>query len=187
MKLIVGLGNPGEKYIFTRHNIGFMALEELARRKKGKFRSHFRFKALTAEMIIGKEKCFIAMPQTFMNLSGHSVRLIANWLKIELGEILLIVDDTSLPFGKIRLRAKGSDAGHKGLRSIIECLGSSEFKRMRIGIMGRSDVKNRSKYVLGNFTKKEKEKLPDILKHVTSACECWVTEGIDLAMNKYNS
>jgi len=186
MKLIVGLGNSGKEYKLTRHNVGFMVIEELARVKDIKFRANRRFKACTAEGVIENQTCYLAMPSTFMNLSGHSVRPIFNWLKIELDGILVIVDDISLPFGYIRLRPKGSDAGQKGLRSVIECLGTNEFSRMRIGIRGRENIRDCSKYVLERFTKKEKKILPDVLQRATEACECWVREGIDAAMNRYN-
>ena len=187
MKLIIGLGNPGEEYSATRHNVGFMITEELAAESKIKFKRNKRFKALTAEGLIGGERCYVAMPQTFMNLSGHSVRSIVNWLKIDLDDILLIVDDIALPFGNIRIRPKGSGAGHKGVRSAIDCLGTNEFSRMRIGIMGRGTIRDCSKYVLSRFTKREAKLLPDILRRSSQACECWVMEGVGVAMNKYNS
>ncbi|MEE8317302.1 MAG: aminoacyl-tRNA hydrolase [Candidatus Omnitrophota bacterium] len=187
MKLIVGLGNPGKPYKATRHNVGFMVIDRLARHYNIRFRSNHRFKALTGEGLIGEESCYLVMPQTFMNLSGHSVRSFINWLKIELGDILLIVDEVALPFGRIRIRTKGTDAGHKGLRSTIDCLGTNEFSRMRIGIMGRRAVKDYSRYVLSGFTKKEQKALPDILDRASHACECWIREGVNTAMNSYNS
>jgi PTH1 family peptidyl-tRNA hydrolase len=187
MKLIVGLGNPGEEYAFTRHNVGFMVLKKLAEGHRVKFKSNRRFKALTGEGLIEGENCYLAMPQTFMNLSGHSVRSIVNWLKLGMGEILLIIDDIALPFGNIRIRTGGSDAGHKGLKSVITCLGTDEFSRMRIGIMGTRVIKDYSKYVLSRFTKKEEKLLPDILRRSSQACECWIKEGADAAMNRYNS
>ena len=187
MKLIVGLGNPGRDYAFTRHNIGFMVVEELASRFKAKFRNSRRFKALTAEGVAAGKKCYLAKPQTFMNLSGHSVCSIVNWLKIELSDILLVMDDIALPFSEIRIRPKGSDGGHKGLRSAIDCLGTREFPRMRIGIMGRKNTTNCSGYVLERFTRKEEKLLKDVLERSSSACECWMRKGIGAAMNQYNS
>lgn len=187
MKLIVGLGNPGKEYSITRHNIGFMVVEQLAKENGIKFKSSRRFKAITGEGLIEKENCYLAMPQTFMNLSGHSVRSIVNWLKIGLDDILLIVDDIALPFGTIRIRPKGSDAGHKGLRSVITCLGANEFSRMRVGIMGTGNMKDCSIYVLSGFTKREQKGLSDILKRSSLACECWAKEGVDATMNRYNS
>jgi len=186
MKLIVGLGNPGREYSLTRHNIGFMVLEKLAGGNSARFRPNRRFKALTGEAVIEKQSCYLAMPQTFMNVSGNSVRSIVNWLKVGLNEILLVVDDIALPFGEIRIRPKGSDAGHKGVRSVIDCLGTNQFSRMRIGILNRNNIKDYSRYVLSGFTKREQKKLPDILRCSSQACECWVREGVEKAMNRYN-
>lgn len=186
MKLIVGLGNPGKKYSHTRHNVGFMVLEEFAKLSNIRFKENKQFNALIGEGIIEGETTYLAMPQTFMNLSGHSVSLIVNWLKIDLREILLVIDDIALPFGEIRLKAKGSDAGHKGLSSVIDYLGSKGFSRLRIGVMGTKEVKDYSKYVLTNFTKKERKLLPEIKERAGAACECWIKEGIDVAMNRYN-
>ncbi len=187
MKLIVGLGNPGREYTFTRHNVGFMVIEEVAMNNNIKWKSNKRFKVLKGEGKIKGERSYLAMPQTFMNLSGNSVRGVVNWLKINLKHVLVVIDDVSLPFGGIRLRSKGSSAGHKGLDSIISCLGTNEFARMRVGIMGEGASKDLSKYVLSGFTKKEQKSLPDILERSSLACECWVKEGIAKAMNKYNS
>ncbi|MFC1624650.1 aminoacyl-tRNA hydrolase, partial [Candidatus Omnitrophota bacterium] len=142
MKLIVGLGNPGKEYTLTRHNVGFMVVEELARENRIEFGARHRFKARTTVGKIGGEDCCLAMPQTFMNLSGSSVRSIANFFKIKLDEILLIMDDIALPFGKVRIKPKGSSAGHKGLRSVIDCLGTEGLPRIRIGIMGRKNIKD---------------------------------------------
>lgn len=186
MKLIVGLGNPGKEYDLTRHNIGFMVLEKIAKEYRIKFRTERCFKALTAECAIGGEDCYLAKPQEFMNLSGHSVELIVKRLKIDFKDILLIVDDIEIPFGSIRMRPKGTDAGHKGLRSVIDCLGTNEFARERIGIRGREDIKDISRYVLSRFAKSEQRLLPDVLERASSACECWVREGVERAMNRFN-
>ncbi len=186
MKLIVGLGNPGNKYKLTRHNMGFMVLERVAKENKIRFRSHRKFKAFTGEGAIDGEKIYLAMPQTFMNLSGHSVCSIVNWLKIGLEDILLVVDDVALPFGALRIREKGTDGGHKGLRSVIDFLGTSKFSRMRIGIMGRSSVRGCSGYVLAKFTKAEQKNLSEILDRASGACGCWVKKGVQTTMNRYN-
>lgn len=186
MKLIVGLGNPGEDYKLTRHNIGFMVLEEFARLHGVEFRFNRRFNAFTAEAEAGNEAYYLVMPRTFMNLSGNSVQLIVNWFKVELQNILVVIDDITLPFGIIRVRSKGSDAGHKGLRSVIGCLGINEFPRMRVGINSGRDIRDVSKYVLGRFTKNEQKVLPDILKRAGEACECWLQKGVSAVMNKYN-
>lgn len=186
MKLIVGLGNPGKEYSLTRHNLGFMVAGELAKKHGIKLKNRHRFKAIAGEGVIGGENCYIAMPLTYMNLSGHSVRSIAKWLNIEFSDMLVVVDDVALPFGSIRIRPKGSDAGHKGLRSVVDCLGNSEFSRLRIGIMGEKAINDLSAYVLDRLTKKEEKVLSEIVKSAVSVCECWIKEGIDAAMNKYN-
>ncbi|MDP2921330.1 MAG: aminoacyl-tRNA hydrolase [Candidatus Omnitrophota bacterium] len=187
MKLIVGLGNPGDGYKFTRHNAGFLVLDELARESGIKFKSNKRFKALTGEGEIKGEKAFLAMPQTFMNLSGSSVRSMLHWLKISPADVFVVVDDIALPFGSIRIRPKGSSGGHKGLNSIIDAISSQEFPRMRIGILGRKNVRDLSGYVLDRFTKAEQKKLPDIIGAASNACVCWIEEGVDAAMNQYNN
>lgn len=186
MKLIIGLGNPGEKYTDTRHNLGFMVIEELAKRHKIGLRQRRRFKALAGEGVIEGDSCYLAMPQTYMNLSGHSARSLVKWLNIELKDMLLVMDDVALPLGDIRIRANGSDAGHKGLRSVIDCLASSEFARLRIGVMNPEGIGDLSAYVLDRLTKKESKLLPGILERAASACECWINEGIGAAMNRYN-
>ena len=186
MKLIVGLGNPGNKYKLTRHNIGFLVLEEFARQNNIRFRSHRKFRAFIGEGVIGRENTYLAMPQTFMNLSGHSVRSIVNWLEIGLDNVLLIVDDIALGLGTLRVRQKGSDGGHKGLRSVIDSLGTNEFSRMRIGIMGRRAVRDCSRYVLDRFIKREQKLLPEVLDRSSQACECWIKEGVQITMNRYN-
>ncbi len=186
MKLIVGLGNPGDRYSLTRHNIGFMAVSKISEIHSLRLRSSRRFKATTGEGLIAQERCYLCMPETYMNLSGNSVRALANWLKIELDDIIVISDDISLNLGNIRIRNGGGDAGHKGLRSITECLGNNQFPRIRVGISGEHETDDLADYVLKTFTKKEQKILPDILKRCAGACECWIKEGMAAAMNNYN-
>jgi len=186
MKLIVGLGNPGAKYALTRHNTGFLVLENFARTNNIKFKINRRFNALVGEGVVGGEKAFLAMPQTFMNLSGNSVRPILNWLKIETDNMFVVVDDIALPFGAIRIKPKGSSGGHNGLNSIIDSISTHEFPRMRLGILGRKSVKDLSNYVLDKFTKAEQKSLPETLDSASQACECWVGQGVNVAMNKFN-
>ena len=186
MKLIIGLGNPGEQYKLTRHNIGFLVLEKFAKTNNIKFKFSKRFNALIGEGAIGREKTLVAMPQTYMNLSGHSVRPVLNWLKLEADDMFVVIDDMALPFGSIRVKPKGSSGGHNGLNSIIESINTQEFPRMRLGILGRKNVKGLSSYVLGRFTKSEQKNLPEILDAASQACECWAREGVNAAMNKFN-
>lgn len=186
MKLIVGLGNPGTEYAFTRHNIGFLVLERLAASNNIKFKINKRFNALAGEGAIGKEKTFLIMPQTFMNLSGHSVRPVLTWFKLKTNDMFVIVDDIALPFGSIRIKPKGSSGGHNGLSSIIDSISTQEFPRMRLGILGRKHIQHLSNYVLARFTKSEQKNLQAILDSASRACECWVSEGVNAAMNKFN-
>jgi PTH1 family peptidyl-tRNA hydrolase len=186
VKLIVGLGNPGAEYALTRHNMGFLVLEEFARANDIKFKINKRFNALVSEGVIGKEKVFLAMPQTFMNLSGNSARPMLNWLKTETDDLFVVMDDIALPFGAIRIKPKGSSGGHNGLNSIIDSVDGQGFPRMRMGVLGRRNVKDLSNYVLGRFTKAEQKNLPKILNIASQACECWIREGVNAAMNRYN-
>jgi PTH1 family peptidyl-tRNA hydrolase len=186
VKLIVGLGNPGAEYGLTRHNMGFLVLEEFARANDIKFKINKRFNALVSEGVIGREKVFLAMPQTFMNLSGNSVRPMLNWLKTEADDLFVVMDDMALPFGAIRIKPKGSSGGHNGLNSIIDSIGGQGFPRMRMGVLGRRNVKDLSSYVLARFTKTEQKTLPEILNIASQACECWIKEGVNAAMNKFN-
>ena len=186
MKLIVGLGNPGEEYKLTRHNIGFLVLEKFAKTNNIRFKFSKRFNALIGEGAIGREKALVAMPQTYMNLSGHSVRPVLNWLKLKAEDMFVVMDDIALPFGSIRIKPKGSSGGHNGLNSIIESISTQEFPRMRLGILGRKNIKDLSSYVLGRFTKSEQKNLPEILDAASQACECWTRKGTSAAMNKFN-
>lgn len=186
MKLIIGLGNPGTEYYLTRHNIGFLVAEEIGKGHHSSFRHSKKFKAIAGEGIIGCEDVYLLMPQTYMNMAGVSARAALNWLNIDLKEMLVVLDDISLPFGSMRIKPRGSSGGHKGLGSIINCIGSNDFPRLRIGISGKKVIKDVSGYVLSNFTRPEQKALPDILKNASLVCQCWIEEGIDVAMNKFN-
>ncbi|MFH1782041.1 MAG: aminoacyl-tRNA hydrolase [Candidatus Omnitrophota bacterium] len=186
MKLIVGLGNPGEEYTLTRHNIGFLVVEDIARSNNLDLKKKKKFEGETGEGVIKGEMSIIFKPHTYMNLSGNSVHKLINWLSLDLNDLLVIFDDISLFFEDIRIRPKGSDGGHKGLRSIIDCLGTDEFSRIRVGIKGNKEISNYPRYVLNRFTKKEQIILPDIIKRTASACECWVKEGVEETMNTFN-
>jgi len=183
MKLIVGLGNPGEKYRLTRHNIGANVAKRLAEAnniglKKVKFLSRF------GEGKIGGEQINIILPFTYMNLSGKAVNLIVKYKRIALSDILVICDDADLKLGNIRIKPKGSDGGHRGLRSIIENLGTESFPRLRIGIGKEGDLKY---HVLAPFGKNEIEKVVKVEEKATDAVLCWLTKGITETMNIYNT
>jgi PTH1 family peptidyl-tRNA hydrolase len=187
MWLIVGLGNPGSKYEWTRHNCGFMVIDELARRA-GKEVKAPECQALTARATIGGEQIMLVKPQTFMNLSGVAVAaLIKKYEVPERSSILVISDELALPFGKIRIRARGSAGGQKGLKSIIEKLGGQDFPRLRLGIAPDHPVNDASDFVLSEFPKKDRDELARIVALAADAVEALLTTGVANAMSKYNS
>jgi len=187
MWLIVGLGNPGSKYEWTRHNCGFMVIDELARRA-GKEVKAPECQALTARATIGGEQIMLVKPQTFMNLSGVAVAALIKKYEIpERSSILVISDELALPFGKIRIRARGSAGGQKGLKSIIEKLGGQDFPRLRLGIAPDHPVNDASDFVLSEFPKKDRDELARIVALAADAVEALLTTGVANAMSKYNS
>lgn len=185
MKLIVGLGNWGPEYQNTRHNIGFIALEHLAA-KLGLDFNKSKFFASVAEGRALGERLILLRPQTFMNLSGKAVAAAADFYKIEHQDILIIHDDMDLPCGMLRLRAQGSAGGHNGIKDIIAKLGNdTRLARCKIGISHPvyGDTVN---YVLGSFSPDEQELLRPAVEEAAAAACCWITEGISVAMNRYN-
>ncbi|MBD5088007.1 MAG: aminoacyl-tRNA hydrolase [Clostridiales bacterium] len=185
MYLIVGLGNPGNKYAGTRHNIGFSAITYLS--------DHFRIslnqnkhKAIFGTGYIGSEKVILAMPQTFMNLSGESVRPLADFFKIPPSNILVIFDDISLDVGQLRIRKKGSAGGHNGIKSIIQHLGTEEFPRIKIGVGEKPQGWDLADHVLARFPEEQEETVRQSLLDATDACEKIIEDSIEAAMNIYN-
>lgn len=186
MWLIVGLGNPGEKYSSTRHNIGFECLDYLAERHGLDFRSK-RAKAGIAEGSIAGQRVVLAKPLTYMNLSGQAVSGLRSWYKIDPSrELLVIYDDMDLPFGRLRLRQKGGPGTHNGMKSIITQLGSQDFPRLRVGIGQPPPGWDAVGYVLGRFTAEEAAELSDVCARVADAVEVILREGFVMAMNKFN-
>ncbi len=183
MKIIVGLGNPGREYAATRHNLGFMIVDELARRLGATERRN-RFRSDLIEAFDGGEKVVLLKPRTYMNLSGSAVREAINWYKAPIDDLLVVVDDIDLPFGSIRLRAKGGSGGHNGLKSIIAELGLETFSRMRIGI-GRGPG-HATRQVLTRFTSDEERVLPAVLGAAADCVLEWERQGIISAMNRCN-
>ncbi len=177
---IFGLGNPGERYRNTRHNIGFLAVDQIAARLRVRF--HHTAGKFVARAEFQKRNLVLVKPLLFMNYSGVVVK---EHLAQEPDEFLVIVDDFALPFGTLRLRARGSDGGHRGLASIIYHLGTEEFPRLRIGI-GFPESTSPTEYVLGHWTPLEEAKLPGILNLAVDACLTVTTEGLTVAMNRYN-
>ena len=186
MKAIIGLGNPGIKYAGTRHNIGFDAVTAIADKYNLKLNNK-KFKGLYADCYVGGEKVILVQPQTFMNLSGECVREVADFYKLNPDEIIIICDDINLDTGRIRIRKKGSAGGHNGLKNIILHLGTEEFPRIRVGAGEKPSDWDQVDFVLGRFPKDEEPIIREALSNVVSAVEAWVTDGIDTAMNKYNT
>ncbi|OCL25752.1 aminoacyl-tRNA hydrolase [Orenia metallireducens] len=184
MKLVVGLGNPGFKYEATRHNVGFMVIDYLAKECKEEVSSKEK-KALVAKTRIGGEKVILAKPQTFMNNSGEAVRTLADYYNIQAEDILIIYDDLDLEVGQIRLKPKGGHGGHNGIRSIINHLGTKEFNRLRVGI-GRPLYGTVVDYVLGKFSKEEEDTIKEAIKESASAINLYLETDLNKAMNKYN-
>jgi len=181
--LLAGLGNPGTKYEYTRHNIGFQVIELLARRA-GIRVNRREMQALVGQGVLCGRRVVLVKPQTFMNLSGEAVGPLARRYDIAMDSLLAIVDDLDLPLGKIRLRANGSSGGHNGLKSLIARLGSEDFPRLRIGI-GRP-VTGAVNYVTSVFRKEELPLWSETVQTAADAAECFITEGILEAMNRYN-
>jgi PTH1 family peptidyl-tRNA hydrolase len=185
--LIVGLGNPGDTYARTRHNIGFRVVAELAQRHRLEF-THKRAHAWIAEGIIAGQRVALALPQTYMNLSGQAVVGLRQWYKIDPAtELLVVYDDVDLPFGVLRLRERGSAGTHNGMRSIIALLGSQIFPRLRIGIDRPPPAWDLANYVLGRFTPEQEAQLPDIIQKAADALDLVVHDGMVVAMNQINA
>lgn len=185
MKLVVGLGNPGDDYVKTRHNIGFMVADSISKANSITL-NQTKFKSIIGRGTIGSEDVIIAKPQTYMNRSGESVSSLLFFYKLEPSGCIVICDDLELPSGKIRVRGKGGHGGHNGLRSIIEQTGSQEFVRVRVGIGRPTDASLVSNYVLNPFSKDEIPLVEDAIEKASRAVEAIVTEGVEVAMNRFN-
>jgi len=191
LRLVIGLGNPGAKYAGTRHNVGFMALERLAAAAGSSFRNQARLQGLLAEVGSGEQRLRLLMPQTFMNESGRAIRSALDWFGLQPQELLVVVDDMDLPFGKLRLRASGSAGGHNGLRSTISHLGTQDFPRLRIGIGAPADnpVERKARtigHVLGRFSPDEQPLLAQVLGEVEAGIGLIQRRGLTLAANRIN-
>lgn len=188
MYIIVGLGNPGEEYVQTRHNVGFMVLDKLREKYGSRFKKghgpYFQEKAL----LINKP-VLLVKPATYMNLSGNAVRHIVDYYKItDFAKILIILDDFNIPFGSLRLKPNGSAGGQNGLNSIFQALHTRQIPRLRIGI-GNSQVRPGSdakSFVLSRFNKREQKELPEVIEWAANAAESFIEEGIEATMNQYN-
>ncbi|MCJ8010019.1 aminoacyl-tRNA hydrolase [Lederbergia wuyishanensis] len=185
MKLIVGLGNPGLSYKKTRHNIGFMIVDELANRLGTKL-SEKKFNGIYSIIHKNGEKVILLKPLTYMNLSGESIRPLMDYYDIPVEDLLVIYDDLDLPVGKIRLRQKGSAGGHNGIKSTIANLGTQEFKRIRVGIDRPPIGVTVPDYVLSNFRKEEKDDIQSVIEKCVDACEEWLEKPFLEVMNHFN-
>ena len=186
MYLILGLGNPGRRYQFTRHNIGFMVLEKIAAQWEVDLKQK-SFDALWNRGKIAGINVLLAMPQTYMNLSGNAARKLLAYFKVDVSNLIVIHDDLDLPFGKLRLKTGGGDAGHKGLKSITTCLGSADFMRIRMGIGKPSDKSRVEDYVLERFGSEEAAMLQQIIQLASEAATEIVLSGMQTAMVKYHT
>ena len=187
MKLIVGLGNPGREYRDTRHNVGFMVIDEIARRQQltlAMAPSQVP-DALVAKQF-GPEPLLVAKPLTFMNRSGDAVAALVRYYDITIADLLVVVDEVALPFGKVRARSRGSAGGHNGLKSLVERLGTTEFARLRLGV-GRGDPRrDLADHVLSKFEPEERPELDQFITRAADAAEMFAATGIEKVMNAYN-
>ena len=188
---LVGLGNPGKKYSNSRHNIGFLLLENLSKKYNSNFLLKDKLKSSCSEFKINNSNYRLFLPNTFMNNSGDAVRAIVDWYNINLDQIFIIVDDKDLPLGKIRFRKKGSSGGHNGLKSIIEKLQTNEFNRIRIGIGSPTSINEKNfntiSHVLGNISQEEKLILDKVYKRVIESLENLNTKKEEFIINELNS
>ncbi|ELK48348.1 aminoacyl-tRNA hydrolase [Halobacillus sp. ACCC02827] len=185
MKCIVGLGNPGRKYEQTRHNIGFMIVDQLAE-KNGWTLTQKKFNGLFTMERVDGEKVVLLKPQTYMNLSGESLRPLMEYYDMDVEDVLVVYDDLDLPPGKIRLRQKGGHGGHNGIRNIIDQLGTKEFKRLRVGVGRPNGSQTVIDHVLGDFYKEEWKAVEESIEQSVQACEAWLNQPFNEVMNDYN-
>ena len=183
-RLILGLGNPGERYRETRHNVGFRVVEELARRRGVRVRS------TECASLVGEDSTLtLALPQTYMNRSGYAARCLLERRGLQPEDLLVVFDDVNLPLGRLRLRPGGSPGGHRGMESVLENLRSAEVPRLRLGV-GPADQAvagaELADYVLEPFDRAERESVETMIGRAADACECWLSDGAEAAMNRYN-
>lgn len=183
MKLIVGLGNFEEKYLFTRHNVGFMVVDFFARLNNQTYKNEKKLKSSIIKFNFNNEDIIVIKPLTYMNLSGEAVIAVMNFYKIDIKDILIVYDDISIDLGKVRFRSAGSDGGHNGIKSIIKCLGTQSFDRLKVGIGPQPNIPSET-FVLQNFTTDELDKVKEIIKK--PLIENYLKEGIEKAQNIYN-
>jgi PTH1 family peptidyl-tRNA hydrolase len=186
LKLIVGLGNPGRQYLDTRHNVGFRVADEIARRHGANFETSPADAEMAKVRNLGEGGTLVAKPLTFMNLSGHAAGELLRYFRIDVADLLVVADDVNLPLGRLRVRMRGSEGGHNGLRSIIEQLGMNEFSRLRVGV-GRGDTRrDLADLVLAGFEPAEQQEIDRAIVRAADAAEMFATDGIVKVMNMFN-
>jgi len=182
---VVGLGNPGDNYKLTRHNMGFMVIDKLAAQYNVNM-NNSKFNAKVGEFFLNDEKVILVKPQTYMNSSGESVLAICNWYKLFKANLILVYDDIDIELGKLRIRERGSAGSHNGVKSVVELLNSTDFKRVRVGIGKPYENINLADYVLGRFTEAEQVILKEVIDKAKDSVVSIMTHGINEAMNRYN-
>ncbi|NLD18100.1 MAG: aminoacyl-tRNA hydrolase [Tissierellia bacterium] len=185
MKAIIGLGNPGKDYQRTRHNVGFMAIDQLSNMLNITV-NKIKFKSVFTDFNYKGEKILLVKPQTYMNRSGEAVRELMNFYKLEPEDIIVIYDDVDIQFGDVRIRMKGSGGSHNGMKSIISQIQSDQFPRIRIGVGQKHEAQDLANFVLSAFSKEEIEDIDIATKNAGEAALTFASQGIDVAMNKYN-
>ena len=185
VKIVVGLGNPGREYSATRHNLGFMVVDDLAR-CLGASDGRNRFRSVLVEAFDDGRKIALVKPQTYMNLSGSSVREVLSWYKSPIADLLVVVDDIDLPFSAMRLRPRGGSGGHNGLKSIIASLGTTEFARLRIGIQPEHPIADPRRFVLDTFARSEREVVTETIGKSADAIRTIIRDGVLKAMAEFN-